>query len=153
MCASELSRSGDGVPFSRARIHAPRARAAVAADDPSKVPPPPPRKSTSEMLSELARRNWKLLSAVSVLFVLALVLKCVLPPPKLRHGADASFDDDDTSSANFGSRSYGNVPLSQQQKQRDVAMAAAGSGSGSGGSPSRTFGNVPLSQQQKQHAE
>ena len=82
-------------------------------------------------------RNWKLSCVLGATFALGIALQviaCCRSDTTTRGG-----DDDDTSSPTFGARTYGNVPLSQQQVRSAGAGAAA--------APGRTFGNVPLSKQ------
>jgi hypothetical protein len=118
-------------------------RTRYGTDDPSKVPPPQPRKSLGESLYAFASRNWILLSVVGGLMTVGLTVNCYfivrdsrsmkakdIPPPRPEEFAAGQ--------AASPPRTFGNVPLSEQQAQRE--------------SPSRTFGNVPLSQQ-KPHAE
>jgi protein disulfide-isomerase-like protein len=99
--------------------------------DPSKVPPPQPPKPFLVQLADVARRNWKLCALVGFLGLLALLLRCCLPNPRVE---EESRDEDDTSS-----RTFGNRPLSEQQSLREQA-----------GTSARTYGNVPLSKQKAQ---
>ena len=142
----------DGVTLPRLLPISPTAprRLYLLADDPSKVPPPPPRKTTLETIYMIASKNWVATSFFLLICVFVVLLRCLFPKAVEQHlEEDAAFDDDDTSSPSFGSRTFGNVPLSQQQT-RSVAAAAT---SGKAGVPkARTFDNVPLSQQ-KPHAD
>lgn len=130
----------DAEPRWRA-LSCPRAIALCArADDPSKVPPPKPRVPITTQLYEIAMRNiWKV-SFFGVLFLVGIIASCCAVVRE-RHVELETADDDDTSSANFGSRTYGNVPLSQQQ-QEGLAKSAS--------TAPRSFGNVPLSKQKAQ---
>ena len=144
-CAREARASPAAIPTAAittptdGRACAPRV-SLPPADDPSKVPPPQPPKKFLETLADVARKNWKLCTLVCVLGFVALLLRCCLPDPRVEA------DEDDTSSASFGSRTFGNRPLSEQQRQREQDAA------GTKGASARTFGNVPLSQQ-KAHAD
>ena len=127
---------------------------AARADDPSKIPPAPPRKTVLESVVTMFSNNRKVSAAVGLLFLVGILAPFFISPKKKRkkpyggHEADdISFEDDDTSSPSFGSRTFGNVPLSQQEAQRTKATATA-----SGSAAPRTYGNVPLSQQKK-HAD
>ena len=103
------------------------------------MPPPKPRLPLHQQLAELAKRNWVLTSIVSLLFVLAvgtsIAVNCC---GRRKASAEEEYEDDDTSSPAFGSRTYGNVPLSEQAQRAAAARQAP-----------RTFDNVPLSQQSK----
>lgn len=127
------------------------------ADDPTKVPPPKPREPFLTSLAIFASKNWRLFSFFGFIIVLAIFASCCLPDsprPRKFKLAEEVFDDEDTSSPNFGSRTYGNVPLSEQPPQRQAAAAQAAAAGATSSQPSaRSVGNVPLSQQEKPHTE
>jgi len=98
--------------------------------------------------------NPKVACAFFALLLFGLVTPFFISAPKKRgrprsdYDADViTFDDDgaDAPSPNWRDRTYGNVPLSQQEAQRAASPRAAPA--------PRTFGNVPLSQQKKAHAD
>ena len=80
--------------------------------DPSKVPPPKPRTPMSfSVVLSIAKRNWKICSFFALLMVSGIVANCCAPQrkkPRSRADTGAGGSDDTPS------RTFGNVPLSQQ---------------------------------------
>ena len=107
--------------------------------DPLAQPPPSPPPSVTQTLTKLVRKHYLLFGvlAAAMVFGLAILPLCV--------GRERGSTPGSSQAALSPDRTYGNVPLSQQQSRR-------GRRAGSTPSPDRTYGNVPLSQQ-KPHAE